>query len=755
VKQVLTVSAMRDMDAKTIAAGTPGRVLMGRAAEGIFRAVRWQGPAAILCGTGNNAGDGYALALLLQRAGIPVKLLRLSERFSEDGRYYYEKCLAAGIPDGMYRDEGDLSGCRELVDCIFGTGFHGAPEGLSRDCIEAMNRAGARVIAADIPSGLSGLSGRGETVVKADITVSIGWTQPGHYLAQAKDYVGTLVNADIGIPAGSAVLHLCEDGDLRKLCPPRPCDCNKGSFGYVALLGGCMEYSGAAKLANLSMAALRCGCGVSTLAVPGCIAASVSPYLLESTLLPLPDWDGFAAFDPASLDEVMRRRKALGVGMGWGAGPDNEAILTYILQHYTGNLILDADGLNTLSRLEPALLRESKANIVLTPHLREFSRLTGLSEGEILSDPVSAAERYARENRVIVLLKGAATVVTDGEQTYLTDAGCPGMATAGSGDVLTGILTGLLGWAAYCPETAALGAHLNGRAGELAQDAIGAVSMTAGDTVKFIPRVMHPGKEKDMTYFKRIPMETLVNTRDLGGWPTKDGKVTKYGVIYRTDCPIGISENDKAELLRRGVTLSIDLRGCDEVEDKPSGLANVPGHTYIHCPISEEHRIIKSDGDKKSPPPPPPAGSTFDLGDTYVGMLEMGKPWAKKVIELLANWEGAAIFHCFIGKDRAGLIAALTLGAVGVCDTDIIADYSWSMSFLRPKFLKMGGSEHLPQKHGRPDFSAGFFGSVPETMETALCHMNEKYGGVVGYLKDCGVADETIQKLRDKMLENV
>ena len=257
-----------------------------------------------------------------------------------------------------------------------------------------------------------------------------------------------------------------------------------------------------------------------------------------------------------------------------------------------------------------------------------------------------------------------------------------------------------------------------------------------------------------MVYYKRIPMETLVNTRDLGGWSAGPGKVTKYGVFIRTDCPLGISEKDKKFLLDHGVTLSIDLRGVDEVESQPSGMKDVPGHTYIHCPITEEHRIIKSnDGEKDAPPPPPrELPKDFNFGDTYVEMLEMGKPWAKKVFELCANWEGTVMFHCFIGKDRAGTIAALLLGAAGVCDTDIMMDYSASMSCLRPKYLKMG-TDFLPKKGGRPDFSWGFFGSVPETMETALCHLKEKYGGVVGYLKDAGVSDETIQKLRDKFIE--
>ena len=759
MKKVLTVAAMRRADADAIAAGTPGRELMARAARGIFDAWPWQGRTAILCGSGNNAGDGYALALLLHGAGKSCRLFRLGDKFSEDGRYYYDRCLSAGIPDGLFTEGTALQGYDQIVDCIFGTGFRGAAEGPAAAAMEAINRSGAKVIAADIPSGLSGLSGLGDPCVRADMTVSIGFPQPGHYLNMAKDVVGRLVNADIGIGAPARYIRLAEDGDFRELLGPRKSFSNKGDYGYVALMGGCRSYSGAAKLSSLSLAALRAGCGVSMLAVPASIAEAVTPYLLESTLAPMPDRDGFMAFDPKALDGLLGRVRALALGMGWGMGPDNASILDYVLRHFEGSMVLDADGLNTLAAMGGGILKETKAKLILTPHLREFTRLSGLTKEEVLADPVAAAEGFAGETGTVLLLKGSATIVTDGKETWLSDAGCPGMATAGSGDVLTGILAGLLGWAKPNVKTAALGAHLAGRAGELAQAEKGDISMTAGDTASKIPqalKALRQKEEKKMVYYKRIPMETLVNTRDLGGWSVGPGKVTKYGVFIRTDCPIGISEKDKKFLLDHGVTLSIDLRGVDEVESQPSGMKDVPGHTYIHCPISEEHRIIKSnDGDKKDAPPPPPRElpKDFNFGDTYVEMLETGKPWAKKVFELCANWEGTVMFHCFIGKDRAGTIAALLLGAAGVCDTDIMMDYSASMSCLRPKYLKMG-TEFLPKKGGRPDFSWGFFGSVPETMETALCHLNEKYGGVVGYLKDAGVSDETIQKLRDKFIED-
>lgn len=745
---------MRDADAAAIAAGTPGRVLMGRAAEALFRVLKPEGETAIVCGAGNNGGDGYALACLLADAGRSCRIWRADARLSEDGGRYFEEAVRKGVPWEMCTDETDFRGSTQIVDCLFGTGFHGEPAGLQKRMIERINESGARVISADIPSGLSGDSGLGDCCVRADVTVSIAHPQPGHYLNRAGDTVGQLVHADIGIPASAYTALLTEEADVAPLLAPRRHLSNKGDYGYVALLGGCRSYSGAAKLASLSLAALRSGCGVSILAVPESLGDAVLPYLLESTLREMPERDGFLKMDAAALDGLMARTRAIAAGMGWGRGPDHPEILTYLLKNYCGKLVLDADALNTMAELDRSLLRETKAQVLLTPHVAEFSRLSGRTKEEILSDPIGTARDYAADTGTVVLLKGPATVLTDGRETRLTSCGCPGMATAGSGDVLTGVLAGLLGYLPCNPETAALGSLLAGLAGTLAEEKNGDISMTAGDTVKELPeavkRLRAFGKgEKTMVYYKRIPMETLVNTRDLGGYAAGPGKVTRYGVFVRTDCPIGISEADKKKLRDYGITLSIDLRGSDEVQSTPSGLANEPGHTYVHCPISEDHKIIKSNDEKKGPPPAP--GPDFDLGVTYVAMLEEGHAWAKKVIELCASWQGGVMFHCFIGKDRAGLIAALILGACGVCDEDIMMDYSASMSCLRPKYRNMG-ADRLPKKSGRPDFSWAFFGSVPESMETALLHMKEKYGGVEGYLKASGVSDETLQQLRDKLV---
>lgn len=254
-----------------------------------------------------------------------------------------------------------------------------------------------------------------------------------------------------------------------------------------------------------------------------------------------------------------------------------------------------------------------------------------------------------------------------------------------------------------------------------------------------------------MVKYKRIPMETLVNVRDLGGYAAPEGKIVRYGCFLRAECPAGLSEKDLRFLKDYGITLSLDLRGVDEAAALPSSLKEAPDHTYIHCPISQEHSILHGDSETASVPPPPPQ-ENFDLGDSYIDIAETAKHWVKRVFELCTDWDGGVLFHCFVGKDRAGIIAAMLLGACGVCDTDILMDYSASMSCLRPKYDRMA-PDFLPRKRGRPDYSWGFFGSVPESMEALLCHIYEKYGGIPAYLKVCGISGDTIEKLRGKLLE--
>lgn len=265
--------------------------------------------------------------------------------------------------------------------------------------------------------------------------------------------------------------------DIKELFQKRKEDANKGDFGKVGILGGSINYSGAVKLASLSLASLRGGCGLVKVIVPKEIVSFVAPALLEQTLFPYENVE--------DIKKIIIDLDAIAVGMGWGFDEKHLSILKYILENFTGNLIIDADGLNTLvDHLD--LFKNTKAHIVLTPHLKEFSRLTNLTIEEINENKIEIAKSFAKENRVILLLKGSTTIVTDGTDVYLTKYGTPGMATSGSDDILSGILAGLLGYQEFNLLTVSAGAIINGLAGEIGTEKHTDISMIARDTIEGI-----------------------------------------------------------------------------------------------------------------------------------------------------------------------------------------------------------------------------------------------------------------------------
>ena len=591
--EILSVENMRKSDAHTIETVTSGRELMMRAGRAVFENVEWKPPVAIVCGTGNNAGDGYVIAALLYDAGIPCTLVLLEEKFSEDGKYYFEACRERNIevkywqppdvPDqkddpenrsnsggtgdrSCHINEKELHVYSTIVDCIFGTGFKGSIEtggntgnasgtrGKAAEVVNAINSSDSYVVSVDINSGLNGDSGMSVCCVISDLTVSIGSFKPGHFLNMAKDVIKRKINCDIGITPVDKPFYLLEKSDIEPLFTPRRNYSNKGTYGYTALIGGSKRYSGAIRLAAMAHsaiqhaedisadneetaeitamagAAMRSGAGVVKIAVADSLCPVVAPAILESTLFPLSDDGGNIRFVESEIAELISNVKTVAFGMGIGVTEETAKILDYLLENYTGRLIVDADGLTLLSKLSTEKIRNAKPELVLTPHIREFSRLLagwtgdtaemtkdhdGISTdiNDILSTPIEYAQKYARAHKVVLLLKGPSTIITNGDITYITDAGCAGMATAGSGDVLSGILAAVC---AYLPDVilefkknsvikkdiagsvdpdaltlaVAAGAYINGKAGEAAQEKTNSISMVASDTVACITEVI-------------------------------------------------------------------------------------------------------------------------------------------------------------------------------------------------------------------------------------------------------------------------
>ena len=286
-------------------------------------------------------------------------------------------------------------------------------------------------------------------------------------------------------------IYNLEKIDIKEIFNERNPESNKGDFGYVGILGGCTNYSGAIKLSNMSATALRSGCGVIRVIIPKGIENFVAPYLLEQTIYTIDsNENGEMIFNEKEIRESLNKLKALAIGMGWGNGNDNEKIIKYIIENYDIPLVIDADGINSFSKMDLNILKNAKGKIILTPHLKELERLSKINIEEIKQNSIKYAKEFAKKYNLIVLLKGHITIVTDGKNTYLVEKGCPGMATAGSGDVLSGILVGLLGYNKPDILTVAAGAYLAGLAGELAQEKYTDISMKSSDTIEYIPEAI-------------------------------------------------------------------------------------------------------------------------------------------------------------------------------------------------------------------------------------------------------------------------
>lgn len=292
----------------------------------------------------------------------------------------------------------------------------------------------------------------------------------------------------------------------------RPANSHKGTYGYIALIGGNIKYSGAIRLANMASdasllssnanCAMRAGSGVVKLAAPISLKDVILPNILESTFYPLSDDNlGNYIFNQTEISELIESVSVVAIGMGIGNSLETEKLIEYLLKNYSGILLIDADGLNALSNLihsnsqadaDYSLIDNSQARIIITPHPKEFSRISSLSMETILKLPANVAYDFAKEHKVITLLKGNITYVSDGNDLYQVDRGCPGMATAGSGDVLSGVISAICGYNRNNLLLAtAVAAYVTGYAGELAQEENGAISMIASDTARHIALAIH------------------------------------------------------------------------------------------------------------------------------------------------------------------------------------------------------------------------------------------------------------------------
>lgn len=487
MKISLSTAAMRFSDAHTINdCKVPSLVLMERAgraiADQVKRAVGEDKDKKIVvaCGGGNNGGDGFVCARLLLQEGYLCTVCCRAEKFSpdcEEMKRRYEGALQRELPA-----KADI-----VVDCLFGTGLTRPVEGEDRLLVEQINRSGAFVIAADIPSGLNGDNGTVTGVcVRADITVTIGYYKNGLFLADGKDYCGKIVLADIGIERVGEYTGLFDSSDLAALFPARRQKSHKGTYGKACLIAGSMRYAGAALLS--AKACLRAGAGYTTLYVP----KNLTPYLIgcvpEMLLRPLYGADEFMYSEP-DLKEVLSY-PAIAFGPGVGVSDKIYRMAEFLLKYYDGALILDADAIRAIAKFNPNILQKKSCKVILTPHLKEFSLLCGKSVEEIEEGGVKAAQYFALRYGVTLCLKSNTTIVTDGTESILVAEGTPALAKGGSGDALAGIMVALLARGVAPLQAAAGASFLLGRAGALAAENSSEYSVVASDVIENIGKAI-------------------------------------------------------------------------------------------------------------------------------------------------------------------------------------------------------------------------------------------------------------------------
>jgi NAD(P)H-hydrate epimerase len=459
--------------------GIPEAELMEAAGTALAEAVAQlapQGPVRILCGKGNNGGDGLVAARHLEAMGFEVEALEI---FGDE------------LPTDL---DAWLAGSGVVVDAIFGTGFEGAPREPTIAPIEAANRCGAPIVACDIASGVDASTGEVEGVaIEASTTVTFHGAKIGHRVAPGKAHTGELVVAPIGIPDGAPVEPRAAEIDLAvlSLAPRRAAASTKFSSGQVAVAGASRGLTGAVRMSSL--AAIRAGAGYATVAVPADLEQVFEIAQPEVMSVGCPGGDGCLA--PGSAKAVSRAFEGAAAGVfgpGLGRDPGSLELAREIVPRIETSLVLDADGLNAFAgRIEEVAARQ--APTVLTPHAGELGRLLGRDSEEISAHRVDSARAAARAAGAVVVLKGDDTIVTDGERLAVNVLSAPGLATAGTGDVLSGIAAALLarGLEPFAAACAAVLAHA--RAGRDAAERIGsAESVIATDVIESIAVGMLP-----------------------------------------------------------------------------------------------------------------------------------------------------------------------------------------------------------------------------------------------------------------------
>lgn len=494
--KILTAEKTKRIEEKSVSMGLSWLRLMENAGAACANAVRknfelQDKNICIVCGKGGNGGDGLVMARrfftdnlqvsVILTDGIPTHLSALEN---------YRRAKEIGVPIFDYSNETvrclDLIRYSDIIiDAVFGFGFYGTASGIAAMVIGYINKTDARKVAIDIPSGAECDSGEvnGECI-RADMTVTFTTLKPCHVTFPAAEYCGRTVCVSIGMPdeaVESEQSELCviERQDVEQVFAPRRRNTHKGSYGKPLLVCGSYGMAGAAIMAG--KAALRCGAGVVTLALPKSIYPIVAPVLPEAVFHPM------ESVQAGELSDALCAATSLLIGPGLGRGDEQRKLCNELINQAKCPVIIDADGINALSgRID--IIENAKCDIVLTPHPGEMADLLGITVAEVEHDRVGIAATLADRTGAVVVLKGAYTVVAlPNSRVYINTTGSAGMATGGSGDVLSGMIAAFLGRGFSAEIAAKAGVYLHGAAGELATGELSETAMLPTDLIERLP----------------------------------------------------------------------------------------------------------------------------------------------------------------------------------------------------------------------------------------------------------------------------
>ncbi len=506
--ELITGSQMASIDRRAIDSGVPSIELMEAAGQGVTRVVEnllgelLNRHIVILCGKGNNGGDGFVVARQAAQSGAKVQVFTATSasEITGDAKTNLNR-LPPDIVQSVDRIatvQNALTNADIAVDALLGTGIQGPPRGIYADLIDALTRAKCPIVAVDIPSGLNADTGKIEgPCATATCTVTFALPRIGHFFFPGRTQCGKLHLIDIGIPPSAIErerisTYLIDNRRCARLLPQREPDAHKGDCGRVYILAGSVGLTGAAALSALS--ALKGGAGLVTLGVPKSLNDILEIKVTEAMTHPLPEVKKVRCLSLRARGEIQRTcRTADSIAMGPGLGTHRETVelIRRLVRDCVCPAVIDADALNALAGDLDAI-RDCETPLVLTPHIGEFARLTGCSIAEIQRDPIALALKFASDVEATIVLKGAPTIVaTPGGETHINPTGNPGMATGGTGDVLTGLIAALIGQGLESSDAACIAVYLHGLAADIAAKKTGQISLIARDIIENFAPAIH------------------------------------------------------------------------------------------------------------------------------------------------------------------------------------------------------------------------------------------------------------------------